>query len=298
MKITMLYRGPLSSCNYSCVYCPFAKHRETAREHAEDAAALIRFVNWVTERTEHRLSIFFTPWGEALNRKRYQNALIRLTNIRHVDKVAIQTNLSCRLDWLDHCNKERLGLWITFHPSQITRRRFVAKCAELIRRDVRFSVGVVGLPEYRSEIELLRNELPPDIYLWINAYKDVCNYYRKEDMQLYKRVDPLFPINNHHHSSRGELCRCGQSVISVNGDGTIRRCHFIEQPIGNIYQPGFENCLRERRCPNLTCGCHIGYVHLDKLKLYEIFGDGVLERIPTDPHWQEKAESIVAAIDQ
>lgn len=298
MKITILYRGPLSSCNYSCGYCPFAKHRETAREHAEDAAALTRFVNWVGERSEHRLSIFFTPWGEALNRKRYQHALIKLTNTAHVDKVAIQTNLSCRLDWLDHCDKRRLGLWITYHPAQIARRRFVAKCAELISRNVRFSVGVVGLQEYRDEIALLRDELPPDIYLWINAYKDVSNYYRTEDIQLYTRIDPLFPVNNHRHTSQGELCRCGESVISVKGDGTIRRCHFIDQPIGNIYQPGFEDCLRARRCPNLTCGCHIGYVHLNKLKLYEIFGDGVLERIPAGSHWQQKAENMATKIER
>ena len=29
MNLSILYRGPLSSCNYGCEYCPFAKHRET-----------------------------------------------------------------------------------------------------------------------------------------------------------------------------------------------------------------------------------------------------------------------------
>ena len=33
-------------------------------------------------------------------------------------------------------------------------------------------------------------------------------------------------------------------------------------------------------CPNETCGCHIGYVHMNDLPLYEVFGDGVLQRIP------------------
>jgi hypothetical protein len=44
-------RGPLSSCNYGCAYCPFAKHRETAAELAEDRRAVERFVAWVAERT-------------------------------------------------------------------------------------------------------------------------------------------------------------------------------------------------------------------------------------------------------
>lgn len=39
-------------------------------------------------------------------------------------------------------------------------------------------------------------------------------------------------------------------------------------------------CLAERPCSNDTCGCHIGYVHLDRLGLYATFGDGVLERVP------------------
>jgi len=60
----------------------------------------------------------------------------------------------------------------------------------------------------------------------------------------------------------------------------MRRCHFIREVIGNIYEPGFENALRETPCANATCGCHIGYVHMDELKLYEVFGEGVLKRIP------------------
>jgi MoaA/NifB/PqqE/SkfB family radical SAM enzyme len=94
------------------------------------------------------------------------------------------------------------------------------------------------------------------------------------------RIDPLFPLNTVYHASLGEPCRAGASVISVDGDGTVRRCHFIKEPIGNIYDADFEACLRERLCTNDTCGCHIGYVHLDRLGMYETFGSGVLERIP------------------
>ena len=60
----------------------------------------------------------------------------------------------------------------------------------------------------------------------------------------------------------------------------MRRCHFIREPLGNIYQPGFERALRERPCTNQTCDCHIGYVHLDELGLSDIYGPGILERIP------------------
>src|SRR3569623_1846613 len=109
MKLSLLYRGPLSSCNYGCPYCPFAKHAESAAEHAADAQALERFLAWVEAQTERRISVFFTPWGEALIRRRYQRALVRLTGMAHVEKAAIQTNLSCRLDWCDECDRSRLG---------------------------------------------------------------------------------------------------------------------------------------------------------------------------------------------
>ena len=78
MKLSILYRGPLSSCNYGCEYCPFAKHHETAAELARDRRALERFIDWVAARAHgDRIAILFTPWGEALVRRWYRDALVR-----------------------------------------------------------------------------------------------------------------------------------------------------------------------------------------------------------------------------
>lgn len=282
MDLSILYRGPLSSCNYGCEYCPFAKYSETTAEHREDERALNRFVSWVSSRNVDNISVLFTPWGEALIRKRYQQALVRLTNLPHVRKAVIQTNLSCSLNWVDGCDKRKLALWTTFHPSEVSRARFVARCLELQQRGVRFSVGVVGLKEHATEIEALRRELPANVYLWINAYKRISDYYSTEDLERFTAIDTQFPTNNQNHSSLGKACRCGESVISVYGDGTIRRCHFIQQTIGNLYDDDLREVLRDRPCTNHTCGCHIGYVHMDHLKLYQIYGAGVLERIPRE----------------
>ena len=280
MNLSILYRGPLSSCNYGCDYCPFAKHTETDDEHAADALALERFLQWVESRPGDHLSILFTPWGEALVRKRYQQALIRLTNLPQIAKAAIQTNLSCRLEWTEQCDKQKLGLWATFHPTEVDRARFVAKCLEADRRGVRLSVGAVGMKAHADDIAALRRELPPHLYVWVNAYKRVPDYYTPEELAHYTAIDRLFPLNNQRHPSLGLPCRAGHSVISVDGDGTMRRCHFIREPLGNLYDANFAGALQERPCTNETCGCHIGYVHLPHLKLYEVFGDGILERIP------------------
>jgi MoaA/NifB/PqqE/SkfB family radical SAM enzyme len=296
LSLSILYRGPLSSCNYGCDYCPFAKHRETAAELASDRRALSRFVDWIAGREEDRISILFTPWGEALTRRWYRDALIRLTNLPNVDRAAAQTNLACGLNWVERCDRSRLALWATYHPSQVARPEFLARCRELDQRGVRFSVGAVGLKGQLAEIEALREELPEHIYLWVNAYKPGLGDLTAEDARRFETVDPLYPINTVRHPSLGRPCRAGRSVISVDGDGTIRRCHFIRDPIGNLYQPDFESALVERPCTNDTCSCHIGYVHLDYLGLYPIFEGGVLERIPKVSMRGSDRQNFVAGI--
>jgi hypothetical protein len=280
LNLSILYRGPLASCNYDCDYCPFAKHRESWAELARDRDALERFVTWATSQVDLSLGVLFTPWGEALVRHWYQAAIVRLSHLPHVRRVAIQTNLSCRLDWLDRCDPARVGLWCTYHPTQVAREAFVARCADLDRRQVRYSVGVVGTHDGRLEAEALRRELPEHVYLWVNAYKRQPEYYSPDDLAFWESIDPMFRLNLLDHPSLGRTCRCGTSVISVDGDGTIRRCHFIKQPIGNIYDLDFRRSLFDRPCPNRVCGCHIGYVHMDALQLGAVYGDGVLERVP------------------
>lgn len=280
MNLSILYRGPLSSCNYACHYCPFAKHTETAAELAHDRACLNRFITWLSHHGERSYGILFTPWGEALVRSWYQEALATLTQLPHVHKAAIQTNLSCKLDWVEACDKNKLALWCTYHPEETTREKFLAKVHELRARGVRFSVGVVGLREHLPEIEALRQGLPTDVYLWVNAYKRERDYYTPEMLDDLTQIDPLFPMNNAYHPSQGEACRAGHSAITVDGDGNVRRCHFIKDVIGNLYAPDFAECLQERACTNPTCGCYIGYVHMDRLQLAAVYGNGLLERIP------------------
>lgn len=280
MHLSILYRGSLISCNYGCQYCPFAKKQQSAIELAKDKQELTKFIDWIEQNQQHDFSILFTPWGEALIHPWYQQGLVRLTNLPNVKKAAIQTNLSCKLDWVEECDKDKLALWATFHPEWVKRDRYLSQCLELNRRNVSFSAGVVGFPQFKQEIAALRQELPDSVYLWINAVKKELPNMSKADLEFMIAIDPLFPLNTHHYPSRDRPCQAGKSVLSVDGDGNMRRCHFIRQPIGNIYNSNWESALRDRLCPNETCHCHIGYVHLDYLELDKVFGERILERIP------------------
>lgn len=280
--LSILYRGDLSSCNYDCAYCPFAKTVESGAQVARDTAQLKRFVAWVAARpATDRIGVLFTPWGEGLIRPAYQEALVTLSNLPQVERVAIQTNLSCALEWTARADRDALALWCTYHPTQETRARFVARCHELDRRGVRYSVGVVALREHFDDVRALRSELDPGVYLWLNAYKREADYYTAAERSWLTSVDPHFPTNATYHPSLGRACQAGETAISVDGEGTVRRCHFIQAPIGNLYTDDPSTYLRPRPCSNERCGCFIGYVHLEPLGLYDTFGPGILERIPT-----------------
>ncbi|MFD6895043.1 STM4011 family radical SAM protein [Rhodococcus sp. NPDC060086] len=281
-ELTILYRGPLASCNYDCPYCPFAKRRDSPATLRADRAALARFVDWVARNPHgHRqLSILFTPWGEALTRSWYRDALVTLSHLPHVGTVAVQTNLSCRTGWLAAADPTRLALWCTYHPGETTRERFVARTAELDAIGIRHSVGIVGLADNLDAARDLRAALPQHTYLWVNAEEG--RSYDPAEEAVWTALDPLFAYSAHPHPSVGLPCRTGESVISVDGDGLVRRCHFVAAPLGNLYDGTYLPALRPRPCPNTVCDCHIGYVHLETLPLYEVFAGGIVERIPTD----------------
>jgi hypothetical protein len=279
--LSLLYRGPLASCNYDCPYCPFAKRRDSPAQLRDDRAALTRFVDWATANPDgHRLSVLFTPWGEGLSRSWYRDAIIALSRLSHVDKVAIQTNLAGRLGWLSEVDTGRAALWATYHPGQVDRERFLAQCARVDRYRVRYSVGVVGLPEHLAEARGLRGDLRPDVYLWVNAAEG--HRYTAAEEADWTAIDPHFGYSVRPHASGGQACRTGESVLSVLGDGTVRRCHFVPTRLGNLYDGSYLAGLGPRPCENAFCDCHIGYVHLERLSLDEVFGNGILERIPAE----------------
>ena len=202
----------------------------------------------------------------------------------------MQTNLSCRLDWLGDCDRDRTAFWCSYHPSQVRRERFLEQCGRLTAAGLRYSVGVVGLREHLDEARAMRRLLPPHVYLWINAYKDVPDYYSSGEIAAWEEIDPHFRWNTIRHASRGRTCRTGGAAISVDGDGTVRRCHFVSQPLGNLYDPAFQ-LPGASACPNATCGCHIGYIYLEDLQLDRVFAGGMLERIPADwpVGWDQRA---------
>ena len=280
MKLSILYRGPLASCNYDCHYCPFAKRTDSAVQLKRDERALTRFADWLETQTDYSWKLLFTPWGEALVRRWYRETLACLTQVSHIEFVAIQTNLSTDAHWLEASRAEKLALWCAFHPTQAVRPEFVSRVHKYHSRGARVSVGGVGVPEHLADFQALRHELPAEIPMWINAEQPRSRPYRPEEIAAFTELDPRFALTLRRHRSLGGGCQTGETVFTVDGEGEMRRCHFVSEVIGNIYETGWESALRPRPCPNRFCQCFVGLSHFEPLALSESFGDQILARIP------------------
>ncbi|WP_300757093.1 STM4011 family radical SAM protein [Janthinobacterium sp.] len=278
--LSLLYRGTLASCNYACSYCPFAKKQDSRTALARDAREVARFTGWVA--TQQRpIGVLFTPWGEALVRRHYRTAMQTLAALPQVRQVALQTNLSGPLSWLDNMpGLEKIGLWCTYHPDQTTLARFLERCARLDSMGVRYSVGVVATHEHYDAIRALRAALPAQTYLWLNAYdRRGPGYYSAEDLVWLDAIDPWFALNRRPVPSRGKACLAGELSLSVDGDGELARCHFVPERLGNLYTDDLAGMLQERSCPRFKCDCYIGYAQRKDLPFQREFGAGVLARI-------------------
>ena len=111
-------------------------------------------------------------------------------------------------------------------------------------RGVRFSAGVVGIPAQLDQARALRRALPSEVYLWVNAAEGYR--YSEPEIAAWEAIDALFRVSVEPHASRGLPCRTGEQVISVFGDGTVPRCHFVPEPLGNLYDGSFRAALGPR----------------------------------------------------
>lgn len=281
MNATVYFRGSLSSCNYDCPYCPFSKTRDTAVTLAKDRDQVRAFVAWAGQQQAegHRLSVFFNPYGEGLVHRWYREAMIELTAMPHVDKTAIQTNLSCKLDWIEQLDRDKAAFWVTYHPGQTTESTFLAQCLILYRQGVRFSVGSVGVKGAFDRLSSLRRALPDDVYMWINAFKDQKRYYTEADLAFLRGIDPHFDKNAADYDSMGRGCRTGLDVFFVQGSGIVKRCYKDRRVIGHLYRDGLAGLSADRPCGMRCCDCYIGYIHMPELQLDRLYGERILERI-------------------
>ncbi|WFD11816.1 STM4011 family radical SAM protein [Tepidibacter hydrothermalis] len=283
MKYTIFYRNYMKYCNYKCGYCPFSKYSLDEIKIHRDKRYFQKFIDYI-ENSNDEFNIFIAPRGELLNFDYYKYGIEKLSKLKNIGEIVVQTNLSSDLNWINNVNKEKLILWTTYHPSEVSLDKFYCKVNKLSKLGIRFTVGAVGIKENLSILADLKEKIDKisgyKPYIWINAYKDETNYYSKEDVEFIKKIDPLFEFNLKNYKCKNSLCKTGENVFWVQGNGTIHRCYKNKVKLGNLYKDKLEDIKKEQVCQSNICTCYIGYTNIKNLNLDDIYKTSILGRIP------------------
>ena len=260
---TVYYRGLLRSCNYKCWYCPFSTQ---SSDLLADEISLNRFCDSISKLScgdanngrSSNLTIVFTPYGEALIHKYYHEAIARLCEYDFVKAVACQTNLSFDIKgFAAQVATEKVNLWCSFHPSQVDISDFLLQCELLKEYGIKFCVGAVGNPSNLLLLQQLRNSLPDDIYMWINAMDGLRRKYSDDEIKLLLEIDPLFELEVNNFVAAPKQCSAGRESIFVDGKGDYFACNISKVRLGNLYTGkafALSNICRAKKC-----NCYLAY---------------------------------------
>ena len=272
----IFYRGYLTSCNYTCGYCPFSKRKMTERQKERDKEALWKFIAQMEqENTKHAVQI--VPYGEALVHEYYWHAMAKLSQITLLEYIGCQTNFSFPVEKMlgvyekYQGKKEKLRLWCTFHPSMTTIERFVEQCQKLELAGIAFSVGMVGNPKEIPKLLELRKQLPDSIYVWVNKMDGRKGNYTAEEIEIFQKIDPYFSLQMEHR--KADLQKCRKSVF-CEADGSQYFCNLHAASKGKAVGNG---------CGKRECNCYLAYSNRTDIEELLFFQPYPAFRIPVYP---------------
>lgn len=273
----------MKSCNYTCPYCPFSKRKVSKEQMKKDKKYMEKFMNFL-KNSHKKFNVFLAPKGEILTFDYYKEIIAQISHFNNIGEIVVQTNLSSDLQWLKDVNRDKLILWTTYHPEQVEHTDFLKQVNRLVDNHIKFTVGVVGIKENFKEIKEMKvslNQLGKNKpYFWINAYKDIKNYYTNQDIQFLKEIDKLFEINLKDYPSIDANCKAGNHTFFVEWNGMVHRCWQDKKVLGNIYRDDLDDISMESRCRKKVCSCFIGYSHMENLNLDKIYKNSLLGRTP------------------
>ena len=272
----IFYRGYLTSCNYSCSYCPFCKRKMTERQREQDKEALWKFIAQMKqENRKHAVQI--VPYGEALIQEYYWRAMAELSQIELQEYIGCQTNLSFPVEKMlaiyEDCQgkKAKLRLWCTFHPSMTTVEKFVKQCRRLELAGIAFCVGMVGNPKDIPLLLEIRKQLPDSVYVWVNKMDGRKEHYTVEEIEVFQKVDPYFLLQMKHR--KADLQKCRQSVF-WEADGSRYFCNL---------HAGSKGKSGENSCGRKECNCYLAYSNRTDIGELLFFQPYPAFRIPVYP---------------
>lgn len=259
-------------CNFRCPYCvsigDYSKSNSDDWFELEDTSRFIRIVGWLADRS-YRVGIRLATLGEPFASRTFLTQAAWLSTQPNVAYVELLTNgslLKSRLGFLErNGNLEKISLWVTHHPTEISVSRFIEN-ARIAQEQYGCFVVVNGLLFPNSEavlIELKREtdkaglrfnldlgydpQTPSaehskvnDMIPALENYEDLLSKFR--DLGGNPR---LIELNlSAMRDLRGRACRAGYDYFYIDIRGNVYRCSRYQalkkNRIGNVLEDDFE----------------------------------------------------------
>lgn len=291
------FRGSLSSCNYSCSYCSFAKSRFCETELVKDKESLNRFCDFIDSTDfKNDISIFLTPYGEGLIHPYYVEAIARLALNPKCRLISCQTNLSFNADAFierlkaSNVNLSKVKLWASCHPQMVSIDEFVNKVNQL-KASIDLCAGIVAIPEDLQNVLELRKRLPKDIYMWVNAKEKEKTRYTDSQVKSLIQTDPLFSRELQKYRFQDGCCHAGTDSVFIRANGDVFPCHINKNRLFNIYTNS--GPVLPFQCDKRFCDCYLAYSHRFDSGLDRYFGDDTPVRVPN----KKQIEALFLDVD-
>ncbi len=318
-KRTILYRGNLKSCNYSCSYCPFSKHRALSAEMERDRQNFARFCESIVRRARNFSigAVFITPYGEASIHPWYWEGISRLAELPEIERVGMQTNLSFSVE-------ECLKLYDSF-GGEFPEAAFDGKgCSttglfegNLIRKNysegdfsekkrqklciwATFHSEMTTVEEFVSKCHrLVQNNIavcagavgvPQNIQMLRKLREklspEIYMWINKMDglkrnysPEELKAFSRIDPFFEYELRNPDAAVQMCADRCFVEADGKIHTCNISRTKEANWYD-GSEEEIFEPVCSRKRCSCYLAYGGRADFILKKIFGEYPVYRIP------------------
>ncbi len=277
-------------CNFKCPYCvtgparSAAGHRAWAEPSSEQRFRTI--IKWLA-RLPWRIRVRLGTVGEPFVSAEFLQGAAWLSRQSNVDLVELVTNGSFTdrqfRAWVLTCAMDRITLWTTYHPTQISAERIVAGAVLAQASGAFVIVHSLAFADNLDDIERLvalckEHSIRTDITIGRNSngafpgagVLPILDVAPQRLTSLYRDAAALQAAMLGLAGPKGEPCSAGHDYITVDPDGSIYQCGpyslLKERRLGSALEHDFVPELRSQKyapCRNgRPCWCKEDYFHL------------------------------------
>lgn len=258
-------------CNYGCPYCSYSVEASRAPLVAlqnQGVAAEQWEKAW--DRAEPGW-IYITGAGEPTLHPDFARLVLHISR-RH--RLSFDTNLSWSLEalsrFLARADRERVKIEMSFHPSDMELKDFIAKADMVKRAGFEYQCRWVAYPAHFERIEEYGARFAEAGLLFtVTPYKGdgypAAYTPLQRDAILSAARAPGAPtgqiahlLNQDAERPEGRLCRSGKDYAAIMPDGKAYRCQQYGmrgwEPLGDFLSEGFSLAAGAKPCRSESCG--------------------------------------------